>query len=269
MISDVRIRPARPNDYETFARVFPELGSGDPTPSRERWQSELAPTTWVAERGGAFAGYCFVQFLESVGYVRHLVVAPEARRTGVGRALMEAARSEFRARGLTHWCLNVKVDNVPAIRLYQSMGLAEAYRSIALRVPWALLERLPPDDPGIDARPLTEDSEAAVEQTFDLPRGLLADVRRKPGRVLVQLTDRASGAVLGMAVFDPAFPGAFPFHVTRASLAGQLLRALAPHADRRYDFLKLLVERSPSVVSLLVGAGAEVHLETVHLRGPL
>jgi ribosomal protein S18 acetylase RimI-like enzyme len=51
-----------------------------------------------------------------------LFVAPEARKAGVGRALLTRAQShaqESHARGLM---LQTAVDNVPAQRLYESLG---------------------------------------------------------------------------------------------------------------------------------------------------
>ncbi|MDE2018522.1 MAG: GNAT family N-acetyltransferase [Hyphomicrobiales bacterium] len=59
-------------------------------------------------------------------YVRQLWVAPEARGTGVGRALMERAEAIARARG----CAGAYLDTFSpdAARFYAAMGYAEAGR---------------------------------------------------------------------------------------------------------------------------------------------
>lgn len=137
------LRPARADDYPAFLRLLPELGVDDPVPPPDRWADDFVPRTIIAERDGAVLGYCAVQHLGTDGYVRHLVVGPEARRSGVGRALMEAAAARFRAAGLVTWRLNVKPGNVAARRLYEAVGMRMQYESVALRLTWAVADALP------------------------------------------------------------------------------------------------------------------------------
>src|SRR5690606_7258205 len=102
-----------------FARLFPELATGDPLPSPERWARDIAPDTWLFEQDGVVAGYLYFERLGGVGYIRHVVVAPEHRGHGLGAAILQTAAAALRAAGSSRWCLNVKRDNLPAIRLYQ------------------------------------------------------------------------------------------------------------------------------------------------------
>lgn len=115
MFGSMVIRPANQGDYPLFARLFPELRVPDPVPSRARFETEMMATTLIAERDGAGVGAAFFQVLETMGYVRTLIAAPEARRTGVGRALMAHLRDRFRAIGCTRWCLDVVRTNDAAI----------------------------------------------------------------------------------------------------------------------------------------------------------
>jgi len=266
--SSLLIRPAHAGDYATFTRLFPELGVDDPVPSLERWSAELAPTTLIAERAARPVGYAFFQLLDTVGYVRNVVSAPEARRTGVGKALMLALAEHFRSRGAETWCLSVKPDNLPAIRLYEALGMRFKYASAALRIRWRELDALPADPADAIPAAIAAADDAALESALHLASGMLADMRKR-GRVMVGLFDRISRAPLGAAAFDPAFPGALPFRVLRAEYAPALLRALRGHALPELDWVQLVLEDDPALVSLLKAAGASVYLEFVQYCGAL
>ena len=56
-------------------------------------------------------------------------VAPPARRSGAGRALMAAAEREARARGVAAIVLEVAVDNAAARTLYAALG----YEQVSVR----------------------------------------------------------------------------------------------------------------------------------------
>lgn len=63
-------------------------------------------------------------------YVDQLSVLPEARRRGVGAALMEAAHAEARRLGGLDVELDVRAFNQDAIRFYEALG----YRPVGLRL---------------------------------------------------------------------------------------------------------------------------------------
>lgn len=223
-LPDLRIRLATPEDYPEFTRLFPELGVDDPVITKDRWQRDLAAFTWIAVRGEAVVGYCYCQEMADRGYVRQLVVDPRARGQGVGRALMLRAAARLQRKGLQRWCLNVMTGNQPALRLYGSLGLRPRYRSVALRCPWTIVDRLPEPAFAPVVRSLAPEADAAMETAFSLATGQLAQARGRE-RLLFQIADAAAGEVLGLAVFDPGFPGAFPFRLRRPDLARPLLRA--------------------------------------------
>ena len=67
------------------------------------------------------------------GAIQNVGIVPEHRGLGLGRALVQAALCGFRASGLTHISLEVTAANVPAVRLYQSLGFVVTktlYRSV-------------------------------------------------------------------------------------------------------------------------------------------
>jgi aminoglycoside 6'-N-acetyltransferase I len=68
-----------------------------------------------------------------VPYVEAWYVVPEARRTGVGRALMAAAEGWARARGFTELASDTEVDNAGSLRAHEQCGFVELERQIKLR----------------------------------------------------------------------------------------------------------------------------------------
>jgi GNAT superfamily N-acetyltransferase len=265
---DLLLRPALPRDYLAWRGLFPELEVDDPVMEEERWQAELMPFTWVAVREGAVLGYVFCQPLDDRGYVRQVVVAPGARGQGIARALMQRAAGELRAAGIGRWCLNVKPENAAALRLYRGLGLGVRYHSHALRLPWTLVDALAADDEPASVRTLTAADDEEIARRFALPAGQLARARER-GRLLFTVAAAPEGPPLGFAVFDPGFPGAFPFRVQRPALAAPLLRALRTHARDLGQPMGLVVEDDPALARLLLAAGASLRHEVLHMDGPL
>ena len=265
MTGDVVIRQAGSDDYAIYASLFPELGTGDPVPSREWWLLEFAARTLVAERDGVAVAFLRWQLLNGVGYVRQVVTAAAARRQGIGRALMNATAALFRAQGIGSWCLNVNPRNIPAMGLYTSLGLAFAYEAVSVRFPWAQVGTFPRVD--VQVREIEPADDGFLEATFDLVPGQLQDGRDN-GRVL-RCAHRPDDSAAGVAIFNPGFPGAYPFKVSEPGVVRPLLEALQPAADPSYDYMQLVIEDDTATAEMLLGIGALERLRFHHLRGPV
>ncbi len=259
------IRPASGGDYTAFASLFPELEVDDPIPPPQVWESVLAPCTRVAVAGEDVVGYCFSQEYEDTGYIRHLVVAPRARRRGVGRSLMQDIAGRLRKNGKRFWRLNVKVDNHAALALYQGLGMNVQYAATSLRLPWTALESIPS---GLAVtRELEPARDSILENLFDLPRGQLAYARSQ-GRLLLEAVSGSDQMPTGVAVFDASFPGAFPFRVVETDAVAPLLQAIRAHAST-HESVQLVAEDDVRLSAMLVAAGATVKDEILHLKGQL
>ncbi len=83
-----------------------------------------------------YRSFCSVELKELI-YLYDLFVAPVARRSGVARALMEAARQYASARGADRLTLETAITNRPAQALYEELGYArdEEFYSYSVETP--------------------------------------------------------------------------------------------------------------------------------------
>lgn len=73
-------------------------------------------------------GYVVAWFAADEGEIANLAVAPEARRCGIGAALLDAALAEAARRAASSVYLEVRESNVEARRLYASRGFVAVGR---------------------------------------------------------------------------------------------------------------------------------------------
>ncbi|MCX4646664.1 GNAT family N-acetyltransferase [Streptomyces sp. NBC_01446] len=76
----------------------------------------------VLETDGAVVGTLWVALRGESAYVYDVEVAAEHRGHGHGRSLMLLAEAESHAAGVARLGLNVFAGNIPAVRLYESLG---------------------------------------------------------------------------------------------------------------------------------------------------
>lgn len=136
-IADFSIESARMDDVsallDAYEWLFAPPGSVPPLWERERAAASLEraiaaedAAVLVARAGeGRLAGLCTAYLdLDSVRYgrrcwVEDLVVDPERRSLGIGKALLDAAKSWGRERGATHLELDSGVARADAHRFYE------------------------------------------------------------------------------------------------------------------------------------------------------
>jgi len=120
--------------------------------------------TLAAERGGGLVGAVSLIFGRHRGQLRDLVVQPDARRCGVGTALIEAALDRFREQALR--LAEAQDWDAPTYRaFYEALGFRPARRYLLLR--WDLTTPLPalPLNHEVTVRPATL---ADLEEIADL-----------------------------------------------------------------------------------------------------
>jgi ribosomal protein S18 acetylase RimI-like enzyme len=137
MTDSILIRPFEPRDLHETARLFdlyrqfyeqrPDLMQAEQY-IRARTESGESVVLVAEDAAGALTGFCqlypsFCSVAAGPIYVLYdLFVAPEARRTGVAKALLAAAHERARADGKVRMDLTTAKTNVKAQALYESMG---------------------------------------------------------------------------------------------------------------------------------------------------
>ncbi len=77
---------------------------------------------YVAEINGRIAGCCGIRNVAGEGEITNVMVAAGDRRKGIGRKMMEYMLERADRIGIGDCTLEVRVSNLPAIRLYESLG---------------------------------------------------------------------------------------------------------------------------------------------------
>lgn len=128
-LSQVKLRPFEAKDLPALldldARCFPPRISY----SRAELQYFVRhprSTTTIAEAGSEVAAFCVVDWkLESGSKVGHFItidVAPELRRNGLGRLLMQAGEADLAGMGCIAMTLEVATNNGGAKAFYEHLG---------------------------------------------------------------------------------------------------------------------------------------------------
>lgn len=79
----------------------------------------------VAEDQGRVVGYVGSQSVLDAADMMNLAVAPEYRRKGIGKALVNALANHLQQNNVIALLLEVRVSNTPAIALYEQMGFQQ------------------------------------------------------------------------------------------------------------------------------------------------
>jgi len=119
----MKIRELTAADVEEVSRIEQETFSmpWQPQDFLEMVEADYA-YYYVAEEDGEIAGCCGIRNMAGEGEITNVAVAKKFRRKGIGRALMEYMLKEAELLGMESTTLEVRISNIPAIRLYESLG---------------------------------------------------------------------------------------------------------------------------------------------------
>jgi ribosomal protein S18 acetylase RimI-like enzyme len=134
-VSDHAVRRAELADAGAVGRLMHDFNAefDEPTPGPERIAERIRQLlaggdTAILLAGSGPDGLAILRFRLSITtpglecYLAELYVVPARRGQGLGRALMNAAIDEARARGADYMDLGTSEDDVAARALYESLG---------------------------------------------------------------------------------------------------------------------------------------------------
>lgn len=95
----------------------------------ERELQQASRLAWLAELNDKLLGFAWVSVVDDFAELENIVVAPDARRSGLGRLLLESVLSELKTTtSVARLQLEVRASNVAALRLYEALGFTEEGR---------------------------------------------------------------------------------------------------------------------------------------------
>ena len=139
----VRVRPAVTGDAAAWQRMREALwpdGAGDHPGEIARFFAgrlrEPLAVLLAVDDSGAALGFAELSIrscaegcaTDRVAYLEGWYVAPEARRRGVGRALVAAAEEWARTRGCTEFASDTLIDNDTSALAHHALGFEETAR---------------------------------------------------------------------------------------------------------------------------------------------
>jgi tRNA threonylcarbamoyl adenosine modification protein TsaD/ribosomal-protein-alanine acetyltransferase len=120
----VRIRPMESADLDHVLAI--ERSSFSSPWSRGMFLDELTQgrsRAWfVAESPWGIVAYAGLMEVDRDGHIVNLAVRPDARRSGIGSAMLSTLLAEARHRGIERLTLEVRPSNVAALALYADAG---------------------------------------------------------------------------------------------------------------------------------------------------
>jgi ribosomal-protein-alanine N-acetyltransferase len=123
----ISITPARLADLDAILALERSGFAEHEQWSRRSWEGELLGErrTVLVARASQTVGVISLQTVGANADLQRLVVAPRARRQGVGAALVRAGVDAVRHLGARTVMLEVGYENEPAIALYQRLGFEQ------------------------------------------------------------------------------------------------------------------------------------------------
>jgi len=275
----VNVRNATPDDRSLLLQLVEEFEAGLPplpypgeTPE-EDWERLSARMrdglVLIAEDDGNAVSFADAHFEPGYAFVHDVYVREEARRRGVGTALLAQIADEVRARGLKHIELRVETRNSEAIRFYERLGFAEGAKIMRVAVETLRTVKTEAGE-SVGAVHVQSDDPQAVERVVGeylprLKRGATATVEGGRGWTAVRL-DSFDRDVLRKLGIELSYR--FAVTVVLAAEEGSVVRFVIHDQGRMVDeYLSvpeyygplppgdaLALRANPTVVARLTGA---------------
>jgi ribosomal-protein-alanine acetyltransferase len=127
----VRWRPLADDDLAYVAALEQQIHAAPWTLGNFRDAIAAGYSARIGEREGRVVAYGVLMYAPGEAQVLNLSVVPDARREGLGRALLRAFVADAERFGAEQVFLEVRVSNEPAIALYEAEGFEPVGRRAA------------------------------------------------------------------------------------------------------------------------------------------
>jgi ribosomal protein S18 acetylase RimI-like enzyme len=126
----VMVREASLDDREQLRRLLADYllefdGRTEPYPYFDAYWHEPERLPFLVEADGDVVGFCLIRVRDGGWDVAEFSITPDRRRTGVGRAAVEAVADRARSAGATHLQAKVHPDNLQALPFWLAVGFCE------------------------------------------------------------------------------------------------------------------------------------------------
>ncbi|HUF19183.1 MAG TPA: ribosomal protein S18-alanine N-acetyltransferase [Burkholderiales bacterium] len=120
-----RFRPMRNKDLDRVMQIEPHLYSHPWTRGNFSDSLQAGYSCWVMECAGELVGYGVLMIGVREAHLLNISIAGEWQAKGYGRTFLEHFIATARHYEAEHLLLEVRPSNLPARRLYASMGFQE------------------------------------------------------------------------------------------------------------------------------------------------
>lgn len=126
--NDLIIRPYCPDDEEAVVALWRACNLivpwNDPHADIRRKLQAQPELFLVGTLDGQLVSTVMAGYEGHRGWINYLAVAPDRRRQGIGRRMMQAAEARLRALGCPKINLQVRSSNLGVIEFYRKIGFA-------------------------------------------------------------------------------------------------------------------------------------------------
>lgn len=123
-----RLRPMTVDDLDRVMEIEPRAYTFPWSEGIFRDCLRVGYCCWCCEENDALLGYGVMSVAAGESHILNLTVRPESQRKGIGQRLLKNFIRLARRHRADTLMLEVRPSNLPAIRLYESMGFNEIGR---------------------------------------------------------------------------------------------------------------------------------------------
>lgn len=125
----MKIRAYRQDDKPAVVQLWRDCGlvmpQNDPEKDLVRKMAVQPELFLVGVLDGRILASIMAGYEGHRGWLNYLAVAPDMRRSGIGRQMVDAAEKRLRSMGCPKINLQVRTSNMEALAFYRSIGFVE------------------------------------------------------------------------------------------------------------------------------------------------